>query len=258
MRLSANTGFLWPDLPFLERIRAASKAGFDAVEFHDEAQSADSQDLRDVLRETALTVCGLNVRMGPTAGCAAIPGSEAQARTDIDAAIRVADMVDAGAIHVLSGNTNAPEAVETLIASLRYALAHTHRIILIEPICRAANAAYFLHDVEQAIDIVVQVDHPRLKILFDCFHVETEHGDCAHRLAEAAQHVGHVQIAGVPGRNEPDTGTLDYFQLVSALRGAGYAGAIGAEYRPLSRTVDGLGWMARFRELWLQTDHETR
>ena len=248
MRFSANTGFLWPELPFLERIRAASSAGFDAVEFHDEAQNADPTALRAALTETGLTVCGLNVRMGPTAGCAAIPGSEAQARADIDAAIQMADLVDAGAIHVLSGNTDAPEATETLIANLRYALAQTNRTILIEPICRAANPAYFLHDLDQATGILAQVDHPRLKLLFDCFHIETEHGDCAARFQAVAQHVGHVQIAGVPGRNEPNTGALDYRQLLPAMRAAGYAGAFGAEYRPLFRTDDALGWMARFRD----------
>ena len=245
MRFSANTGFLWPELPFLDRIRAAARAGFDAVEFHDEAQNADPKALREVLIETGLSVCGLNVRMGPTAGCAAIPGCEIQARADIDAAIAMAELVDAGAIHVLSGNTDAPGAAATLVTNLRYALAQTSRTILIEPICRAANPAYFLHDLDQATAILAQIDHPRLKILFDCFHIETEHGDSAARFAAVVQQVGHVQIASVPGRNEPGTGTLDYRLLLPAMRMAGYEGAFGAEYRPLSQTDDGLGWMAR-------------
>lgn len=253
MRFSANTGFLWPELPFLDRIRAAARAGFDAVEFHDEAQSADPDALRGVLRDTGLPVCGLNVRMGPTAGCAAIPGAEDQARADIDAAIRMADLVDAGAIHVLSGNTDAPQGAETLVANLRHALARTDRVILIEPICRAANPAYFLHDLDQAMGILGQVDHPRLKLMFDCFHIETGHGDCAARFRSVAGHVGHTQIAGVPGRQEPDTGALDYRRLLPEIRAAGYAGAFGAEYRPRadtdSGTDAGLGWMSALRAL---------
>ena len=97
-------------MPFLERIGAAAAAGFDAVEFHDEAQGADPDALAAALAETGLPVCGLNVRMGDTAGCAAIPGAEAQARADIDAAVAVADAVGAGAIHVLSGRTDADAA----------------------------------------------------------------------------------------------------------------------------------------------------
>ncbi len=247
MRFSANIGFLWPDLPFLDRIRRAAATGFAAVEFHDEAQRSDPAELQAVLRETGLPVCGLNVRMGPTAGCAAIPGQEDAARRDIEDAIRMAEFCDAAAVHVLSGNTDAAGAGETLKANLRHALAATERIILIEPICRAANPAYFLHDLDQALAILAEVDHPRLKIMFDCYHVETQHGDCLARFRAARQYVGHVQIAGVPDRQEPDRGTLDHAALLPALRAAGYAGSFGCEYRPRAGTEAGLGWMRAFR-----------
>ena len=249
MRFSANTGFLWPELAFLDRIRAAAAAGFDAVEFHDEAQGADPSALRDVLAETGLPVCGLNVRMGPTAGSAAIPGAEAQARADIDDAIRLADWTGAAAIHVLSGRTDAAGARATLLGNLRHALAGTDRTILIEPICKAANPGYFLHDLDQALAILAEVDHPRLKILFDCYHVETEHGACLDRFMRASQHVGHVQIASVPHRAEPGDGTLDYAHLLPAMRAAGYEGAFGCEYRARAGTAAGVGWMKAFEKL---------
>jgi hydroxypyruvate isomerase len=245
MRFSANTGFLWPELPFLDRIRHAAAAGFDAVEFHDEAQRADPAELRAVLDETGLPVCGLNCRMGPTTGCAARPGAEA--RRDIDAAIRMADLTGAAAIHVLSGRTDAPEARSVLIANLRHALTQTDRTLLIEPICRAAMPGYFLHDLDQALAILTEVDHPRLKILFDCFHVETEHGGCLSRFRSAAAHVGHVQIAAVPDRGEPDRGALDYRRLLPEMQALGYAGAFGCEYRPRAGTHAGLGWIDGFR-----------
>ena len=92
-RFSANTGYLWKDLPFLDRIRQAAKYGFDGVEFHDEAQKADRAALKDVLAETGLPVYGLNVRMEETFGCAAIPGMGDQAKRDVDAAVEVATEV---------------------------------------------------------------------------------------------------------------------------------------------------------------------
>src|SRR5690606_26128267 len=98
-RFSANTGFLWKELPLPERIRLAGTHGFDAVEFHAEAQTADKGAVRDALAETGLPVLGLNVRMGDTAGCAAIPGMADQARRDIDAAVETAARVGAGAVH---------------------------------------------------------------------------------------------------------------------------------------------------------------
>lgn len=247
MRFSANTGFLWPELPFLERIRRAAAAGFDAVEFHDEAQRTDPSKLRAVLDDTGLEVCGLNCRMGPTTGCAAIPGMGTEARQDIDDAIRMAELAGAAAIHVVSGKTDAPDARATLIGNLRHALSRTDRIVLIEPICRAAMPGYFLHDLDQARGILAEVEHPRLKILFDCFHIETGHGDCLRHFRAALADVGHVQIASLPDRSEPDTGTLDYRRLLPEMQALGYAGAFGCEYRPRAGTDAGLGWMEPFR-----------
>jgi len=234
MRFSANTGFLFKGLTFLERIGAAAAAGFDAVEFHDEAQDADPRRLAAVLAEARLPVCGLNVRMGDTAGCAAIPGAAARARADIDAAVAVANAIDAGAIHVLSGRTDADTARSCLIENLRYALERCDRIILIEPISRAAITGYFLYDLDQAVGILSDINNPRLKILFDCYHIQMQHGQCLSRFLSVADRVGHVQIASVPGRNEPTSGELDYGKLLPQIVRAGYTNAFGCEYRELS------------------------
>ena len=90
---------------------------------------------------------------------------------------------------------------------------------------------YFLHDLDQAADIVSEIDHPRLRILFDCYHVETQHGRCLTRFLSVARRVGHVQIASVPGRNEPTSGDLDYGRLLPRIVAAGYDGPFGCEYR---------------------------
>ena len=244
-RFSANTGFLWKDRPFLDRIRAAAAAGFDAVEFHDEAQAEDAGRLEDVLSETRLPVLGLNVRMGESSGCAAIPERADEARRDIDAAVAVASRIGAGAVHVLAGKTDAADAERAYLASLRHALAASDLTILIEPICRQGIPGYFLNSLDQARRILREIDHPRLKILFDCYHIETEHGDVVGRFRSAVSDVGHVQIASVPARQEPEFGLaagLDYALVLPAFREAGYHGAFGCEYRPATTTDAGLVW----------------
>ena len=246
LRFSANLGFLWADLPFLERIRRAAVAGFDTVEFHDEAQREDRGRLLDVLAESGLPVTGLNVRMGATSGCAAIPGEEARARADIEAAADLAEVLGAGAIHVLSGRTEAPEARKTFVAALRHALAVTDRTILIEPICRAANPGYFMNSLDLAVSVQDEIGAARLKIMFDCFHVEMAHGDTLGRFRALAGRVGHVQIASVPDRREPAPSRLDYAQLIPAFREAGYAGPVGCEYRPATTVEAGLAWRNAF------------
>jgi hydroxypyruvate isomerase len=62
-----------------------------------------------------------------------------------------------------------------------------------------------------------------------------------------AARIGHVQIAGFPGRAEPSTGAVDYASLLPAFAAAGYNGAFGAEYRPEKDVESGLGWMQSFR-----------
>ncbi|NCO86034.1 MAG: TIM barrel protein [Rhodobacterales bacterium] len=241
---SANLGFLFKTLPLADRVRAAQAAGFDAVEFHDEVQTTDCVALARALEDTGLPVCGLNIRMGETAGCAAIAGAEARFRRDLDAAQRAAATVDAPAIHILAGKTDAPDAAAVYRRNLRHALDATDRVILIEPICRAAMPGYFLHDLDQAQAIVDEIAHPRLRILFDCFHIEMEHGDCLARLRRHAGAIGHVQIASLPDRAEPDGGTLDLGQVLATLDAQGYGGAIGCEYRPQRADFD---WLQRLR-----------
>ena len=86
---SANTGYLWKELPFLDRIRSAKKYGFHSVELHDEAHFEDLGDLKSLLKEVGLPVNSMNIRMGPSFGCAAIPDRQHIAQQDIREAARL-------------------------------------------------------------------------------------------------------------------------------------------------------------------------
>ena len=246
-RFSANTGFLFRDLPFLDRIRQAAARGFDAVEFHDEAQDTDRTALREVLADCRLPVVGLNVRMGGTFGCAAVPGQTESARRGIDEAIALAADIGAGAVHVLAGIAEGPGARATFLANLRHALEQSDRIILIEPIAHSQVPGYFLRTPDEAAAILAELDHPRLKILFDCYHVWAETGEVEEQFRRHAARIGHVQIAAAEDRAEPTPGALDYSALLPAFRSLGFSGPFGCEYRPRTTTEAGLGWRTQFR-----------
>ena len=241
-RYSANTGYLWRELPFLDRIRHAARHGFDGLEFHDEAQREDRATLKSTLAEAGLPVFGLNIRMGDTIGCAALPDHAAQARDDIDAAIELAEDIGARAIHVLAGVTSDDAALGTYLDNLRYALERTDRTILIEPVSHNQMPGYFLRTIDQAASILEQVNHPRLRIMFDCFHIHMESGDVAQAFRDHADKIAHVQISAAEGRAEPLPGALDYSSLLPLFRSLGYSGAFGCEYRPATTTEAGLGW----------------
>lgn len=241
-RFSANLGFLWKDRPFLERIGLAAAAGFDAIEFHDDAQACDLDALREALAWANLPVQGLNVRMGASAGCAAIPGMGDQARQDVDTAIAVAEAIGAHAVHVLAGKTAGEGDYTQYLDVLRHSLRNSDLTILIEPISTAAMPGYFLNSLDLATRVIGDVGHERLKILFDCFHIESAHGDVASRFREVAASVGHVQIASVPARTEPWPSRVDYAELLPVMRACGYRGMFGCEYSPAATVEEGLGW----------------
>ncbi|MEN0087818.1 MAG: TIM barrel protein, partial [Pseudomonadota bacterium] len=145
MRFSANLGFLWTELDLPSAVHAAAKAGFYAVELH-WPYATPTTKLNAVLQETELPVLGLNTARGNVEngdnGLAALPGREDEAKAAIDQAIAYADAINAGAIHVMAGIAQGPEAHAQFLENLRYATAQTARTILIEPLNRHDAPGY--------------------------------------------------------------------------------------------------------------------
>jgi hydroxypyruvate isomerase len=248
-KLSANLGFLWADLPLPDAIRAAKRAGFEAVECH-WPYAVPSANVKAALLDTGLAMLGLNTTRGGAGdnGLSAIPGREAEARAAIDEAVAYAAAINCANIHVMAGFTDRGAAAEqTFRANLTYACAQAapHGItILIEPLNSRDAPGYHLSDMDHAIATIKAVGAPNLKAMFDCYHIQIMQGDLAKRLAACLPHIGHIQIAAVPDRGEPDAGEVNYPWLLPAIDAMGWDGFIGAEYKPRAGTDAGLGWMA--------------
>jgi hydroxypyruvate isomerase len=101
---------------------------------------------------------------------------------------------------------------------------------------------FYLNIQAQAYRVLEQVNAPNLMMQMDCYHIQIMEGDIAMKLRRYAPQCGHIQVAGVPERHEPDTGEVRYPYLFDLLDSLGYAGWVGCEYRPAGKTVDGLGW----------------
>lgn len=254
-RFSANLGFLWTDRALPDAIRAAHAAGFDAVECHWPYDVA-ADDVAAALAETGLPMLGLNTRRGHVAagenGLAALPGRVDEARAAIDEALTYADVIGAGAVHVMAGKAEGPEARAVFASNLHYACARAAkggRIILIEPLNPFDAPGYFLNTTAQAADLITEIAAPNLKLMFDCYHVGRTEGDVIARLEGLLPIIGHVQIAGVPDRGPPDHGELDYFHLFDRIRRLGWTRPIGAEYRPGKSTDDTLEWLSKAKKV---------
>ncbi|MFP5509176.1 MAG: hydroxypyruvate isomerase family protein [Alphaproteobacteria bacterium] len=254
MRYSANLGFLFTDLPLPQAIHAAKDAGFDAVECHF-PYDVPAADVATALQETGLAMLGLNTWPGDKAagdfGLAALTGREDEARAAIAQALDYAIATGTKAVHVMAGRTDGGKRAEaTFRANLAHAcdLAAAHGItILIEPINTRDVQGYHLSRTDHAQQIIAALGKPNLKLMFDCYHMQIMQGDLATHLRALLPVIGHVQIAAVPDRGEPDQGEVDYRWLMAHLAGLGYSGFVGAEYRPRAGTLSGLGWLNRFR-----------
>jgi len=244
---SANTGYLWKELPFIDRIKMAKRHAFSSLEFHDEPHKENLAGLKNLLSEIELNVNGMNARMGDTFGCAAIPDQSDKARNEIKEAITIAEDLGAKALHILSGVTEYNKtSISTYISNLNFALDNSKISILIEPVCEEQLSGYFLRTIDQAAAIIDKISHPRLKIMFDCYHICKESGDLVKNFADHADKIGHVQIAAAENRAEPFPGALNYSDILPEFKRLGYQGAFGCEYRPSGSTEGGLGWRDPF------------
>ena len=245
MKFSANLGFLWKDLSLPDAIRAAKAAGFDAVECH-LPYDVDPSDVRAALAETGLPMLGLNTVHGAPGipGLAAVPGGEAEARAAIDQALDYAQATGTEAVHVLAGFSSGPRAHEAFLSNLTYAAEKAgDRMILIEPLNPYDAPGYFLNATDQAVALIREVGAPNVKLMFDCYHVQSIEGDVTRRLARHLPLIGHIQVAAVPDRGAPDHGELDYGYVFREIAALGWTKPIGAEYRPAGATEDTLSWM---------------
>ena len=82
--------------------------------------------------------------------------------------------------------------------------------------------------------------------MFDVYHVGCAEGDILTKLAQYMPHIGHIQIAAVPTRNEPDEGEVNYPNVLKRVDELGYTGWIGCEYRPRGEVEAGLGWLKAY------------
>lgn len=249
---SANLGFLWTELPLTDAIRAAKAAGFEAVECH-WPYDTDALDVAAVLDEVGLKMLGLNTIRGAAGenGQLALVGREDEARAVIDQAIEYARVIGAGKVHCMAGFAQGPAAQACYIANLKYACESAAPFgieILIEPLNNYDAPGYFLQTTTHAQEIISLVNAKNLKLMFDCYHVQIMQGDLSRRLEKLLPLIGHIQIASVPDRAEPNVGEVNYRHILKHLQHLGYSQPVGAEYKPATTTDAGLSWLAD--EFW--------
>ena len=252
IRLAANLSMMFAEVPMAARPAAAAACGFRGVEVQF-PYDLDAGVFGTALGHAGTALVLFNLPPGDWAagerGLAALPGREAAFEAGLERALALAARLGCPRLHAMAGIADAadPAARRTFCANLRLAAARCAAAgitVLIEPLNTRDVPGYYLTSADTAADIIAAVGTPNLKLQFDFYHAQIMGGDITHRLHRLAPLIGHVQIAGVPDRTEPDRGELAYARLFAVLEEVGYDGWVGAEYRPAGETRDGLGWAA--------------
>jgi 2-dehydrotetronate isomerase len=258
-QFAANLSFLYNELPFLDRFAAAAADGFKAVEYLFPYEHP-AGELAARLQAHGLQQVLFNAPPGNWAGgergIACLPGREEEFRVNMGQALHYAHALACPRVHVVAGlmpaDADRQALRRTYVENLRWAArvaAADGLDVLIEPINTRDIPGFFLNRQDDAHAVLADVGEPNLKVQMDLYHCQIVEGDVAMKLRQhlPTGRVGHLQMAGVPERNEPNTGELNYSYLFKLIDDLGYAGWIGCEYRPLAGTSAGLGWMAQYR-----------
>ena len=267
-RFAANLSFLYPELPFLARFEAAARDGFTAVEYLF-PYAWPAPELAARLKDNGLQQVLFNAPPGGSdqasvvgawdageRGLLCLKGRDDEFLYGIKLALDYAATLQCPRIHVMSGLVPAGVERESLLGEvadkLRWACAQAAQqgvTLLIEPINLRDMPGYFLNRQDHAHEILDRVAAPNLQVQMDLYHCQIVEGDVATKLRQylPSGRVGHIQIASVPERQEPDGGELNYPYLLKLIDELDYPGWVGCEYRPRlgaqpGGTSAGLGW----------------
>ena len=252
-KFAANLSMMFNEVPFPERFAVAAKAGFKAVEFlfpYDYAPAEVAAWLQKYGLKNALFNMPPGDFAGGERGIASLPGREAEFREGVAKAVEYALALGTPTVHCMAGlfpaGADRARHRALYIENVRFAaqeMAKHGRILVIEPINPRDIPGYFLNTQAEGHAICKEIGLPNLKVQMDFYHCQIVEGDLTMTFKKYFAGIGHVQIASVPARHEPDEGEVNYRHIFKLLDEMGYDGYVGCEYRPRGRTEDGLVWL---------------
>ena len=252
-KFCANLTLLWNEADFLDRFALAARAGFTGVEYLF-PYDYDAHQLAERLARHGLEQVLHNLPAGNWAGgergIACHPDRVGEFQDGVGKAIEYARVLGCKQLNCLAGITPAGVPEEkiraTFVSNLGFAADELKRAgikLLIEPINTRDFAGFYLNRSRQAVDIMETVGSDNVFLQYDIYHMQIMEGDLANTIEKNLAVIPHMQFADNPGRHEPGTGEINYPFLFEYIDRLGYSGWMGCEYRPLTTTDAGLGWI---------------
>jgi hydroxypyruvate isomerase len=235
-RLSVCIEMFWPELAFEERVARVGSLGIPAVEFWNHSNKNVTQ-MAAAAKAAGVAVAGFVCEPG-FALTSPLPVADHVQGVRESAA--VARTLGCSTMIVTTGNVVAGESDEMTrrhilrkLQMMAAAAAQEGMTLVLEPLNPFVDhPGYWLTTMAQAADLVEEVDSPNLKILYDIYHQQMTEGKILDNLRKYVPKIGHIHVAGAPGRTNLVGGDLDYRAVFAAIDAAGYAGHVGLEFRP--------------------------
>ena len=250
MKFGACIDTLYTELPWYDRIAAAAADGFDAVEFWD-WRNLDLEKTAECARKAGILISGFNgdADFSPVDPTHFEPYL-AQLNRSLDAAkalgapsvtIHSNALGEGGAVvnhyDELSHTVKLCSMYRTLAAAAKMAEASGICLNLEGLNVHTDHMGNFLRETQMAAEVVRLIGSPRLKVLYDVYHMQINEGSLCDNIRAYGDTFGHIHIADVPGRHEPGTGEINYVRVLKCLDSVGYDGIVGCELLPQTDTA---------------------
>lgn len=249
--LSVMLWTVFQKLPFEQRLERVSEAGYKKVELIGEYKGWSADDFkranakRKELGITFDTTAGLKHAVGN-------PKEREALLADVREVLPIMERIECPAVIIMSGNVvpGMPRDVQhdSCIEGLKAAsaLVEGKKIngqpvrLLLENIDPEENPRYYLTSVAEGFEVIRQVNHPQVRMLYDFYHEQIAEGNLIEKLEKNIDYVGLVHIADVPGRHAPGTGEINYANIFKKLAELKYDRIAAMEFLPLGDAVEEL------------------
>ena len=253
LNFSANLSLLFTEVDLIDRFKAAKNAGFKAVEIQF-PYSLSAEIIKNTLEEQQLKLVLFNVDADDLLqggeGLACVPEKQAQFRQAIAETLVYAKLLKPEAINVLPGRCfneqRKQDYLKTFKENLIFAV-ESFALLGIKTVFEAINShdmpGFIIHNGQQMLDILDELNHPKLFMQYDIYHAQMMGDEPDEFIARHANKIGHIQFADCPGRGQPGTGHINFERIFQAIEKSGYSGWVGAEYNPVGTTSESLDWL---------------
>lgn len=243
MKYSVNLQFMWTELSFPDRVRKAAAFGFDQVDLWD-WRDTDIDSLGDTCRAEGVTLGGF---FGHRGGGMANPAQRRQVLEELARSVEVAKRVGATQLHTFSDGIGPGGVIvkpppltqgarlRACVETLRQAadlVEGTGITLAVEAINNVYVPGYFWNEAGITLGICQAVDHPAVRLAFDCYHQQLSGGRLTDNLVEALPWMARFDVADVPGRSQPGDGEINFPYLRRVLESHDYHGVVSFEMDP--------------------------